>query len=157
MPLKHDHACRGRKSPVYIAWLKMHNRVHNPHYCRFHRYGGRNITICDRWHRSNPYGFLNFLDDMPPHPGPGHSLHRINNDGNYEPSNCCWASVQEQAANSFHPVGITGLRGVWLAPQGRYRASITHEGKRHHLGTFNSLQAASKAYEQAKAALAKAA
>jgi hypothetical protein len=152
--VKHGHACRGQKSLIYLAWVRMNSRCYNQHYHRFHRYGGRGVRVCDRWRND----FEAFLDDVPAHPGPGYSLHRINNDGDYEPGNVKWATVKEQACNSSRPVGITGLRGVWLAgPHGKYRASIIRDGKCHHIGTFNSPQAASKAYEQAKAALAKAA
>jgi hypothetical protein len=61
---------------------------------KFHRYAGRGITICNRW-----LDFENFLADMGNRPSKKHSIDRVNNDGNYEPSNCRWATAQQQANN----------------------------------------------------------
>ena len=60
-------------------------------------YGGRGIRVCDRW--QGPDGLKNFITDMGPKPSPRHTLERGDNDGNYEPGNCCWATPQEQERN----------------------------------------------------------
>lgn len=72
----------------------MRQRCYNQNVAKFRTYGGRGITVCRRWRLS----FTNFLTDMGRCP-PGNTLDRINNNGNYDPSNCRWATPKQQAAN----------------------------------------------------------
>lgn len=83
-------------TPEYHTWQSMNGRCHNPNNQSFDRYGGRGISVCDRWR----YSFVNFLADMGKRPTPDHSIDRINNDGNYEPGNCHWATKSEQSRNT---------------------------------------------------------
>lgn len=81
------------KSRVYVIWKGMRRRCEKPQALEFKNYGGRGISVCERWKR-----FENFLADMG-EPEEGLTIERINNDGNYEPSNCKWASYADQLNN----------------------------------------------------------
>jgi hypothetical protein len=73
----------------------MRQRCENPNLPRYYDWGGRGVTVCDRWQK-----FENFFVDMGEKPTPRHSIDRINNHGNYEPSNCRWATPEQQQRNS---------------------------------------------------------
>lgn len=96
------------RSSTYISWNAAKQRCTNPKAVRFDRYGGRGITMCPEWAAS----FEAFLRDMGPRPS-GTTLDRVNNDGNYEPSNCRWATRDEQENNKSTNRNLT-LDGVTL-------------------------------------------
>jgi len=90
-------ATRGGKAGhiAYRCWDAMIRRCHQPSHQRYRYYGARGISVCERWRAS----FDDFATDMGPRPGAEYSLDRIDNDGNYEPGNCRWATKLEQASN----------------------------------------------------------
>jgi hypothetical protein len=93
------------KKKMRRAWAHMISRCHNENDKSFKNYGARGIQVCERWRNS----FDTFFTDVGMRPGTGYSLDRINNDGNYEPSNCRWATVEEQHRNTRETRLITAF------------------------------------------------
>ena len=87
-------------TPEYEAWANMVNRCTNPDHAGWEHYGGRGITVCDRW--LGPTGLANFIADMGDRPSSAHSLERDDNDCGYAPENCRWATKKEQMSNTRH-------------------------------------------------------
>jgi hypothetical protein len=92
--VKHGHNYKNKRTPTYISWISMKQRCTNPNAPDYKNYGGRGITICDRWLNS----FQNFLEDMGERQI-STSIERIQVNGNYEQSNCRWATMKEQNNN----------------------------------------------------------
>lgn len=100
----------------YKSWSGMKERCYNKNNNNYPDWGGRGITVCDRWLHS----FNNFLEDMGKKPTTKHSIDRINNDGNYEPSNCRWAEKKQQQNNT------------------RYNKMVTYNGKTQSLASWTN-------------------
>ena len=117
MATKHGHSRsnNGRPSPEYYSFTKMKDRCLNPNHVHYNRYGGNGVTICDRW-LDKENGFSNFLADMGERPE-GTTLDRYpDTKGNYEPSNCRWATPKEQRANQrFYRGGGAKLSNIQAA------------------------------------------
>lgn len=93
----------------YRIWLMMRVRCTNKTHVAFKYYGGRGIRVCDGWINETT-GFEAFLHSMGPRPSPGHSLDRIDVDGNYEPGNVQWSTAQEQARNTRTYIAKHGIQ-----------------------------------------------
>lgn len=93
----HGDTVHGKIRPEFRAWVGAKTRCYDQKNPRYPHYGGRGIKVCDRWLGAN--GYVNFLADMGRKPSRKHSLDRRNNDGNYEPDNCRWATKKVQAQN----------------------------------------------------------
>lgn len=97
------HSTHGMtNSPEFISWSSMKARCNNENGAAWRNYGGRGISICQRWE-----SFEAFYEDMGPRPSLKHTLDRIDNDGDYEPSNCKWSTPKEQHNNTRQNVQIT--------------------------------------------------
>ncbi|SRR6266511_5038461 len=104
-------------SPEYVSWQRIKQRCLDPYNPSYPRYGGRGITMCDRWRDS----FEAFLADMGPRPTPGHTVERIDNALSYFPDNCRWADRTEQARNT------------------RRNRLITHDGRTMTLAEWSQI------------------
>lgn len=113
----HGYTCGGARPPEYKIWEAMLRRCLNKNDAAYNRYGGRGIKVCERW-----MDFANFREDMGERPE-GKSIDRKQNDGDYEPSNCRWATAKQQANNK------------------RTNILVEHDGEIYSLKEFCELKA----------------
>ncbi len=134
-----------RKHKIYTAWAGMKDRCYREKSLKYPNYGAKGVTVCDRWLKS----FENFRDDMLPTWKEGLSLDRKDPYGNYEPSNCRWATDTTQAQNirKERKNNTTGYKGVSKS-KGTFRSIIQANKKQLCLGTFKSAKSAAKAYDK---------
>jgi hypothetical protein len=103
---KHGHKKKSGPTPEYRTWLGMKRRCYDEKYKDFPGWGGRGITVCDRWNES----FEAFLEDMGSRPSSKHSIDRLDPNGNYSPENCRWADQQQQGGeNKRTNIKVTAL------------------------------------------------
>jgi len=100
------HGMAGKEHPVYNTWASMLQRCENPNDSKYKDYGGRGIKVCDEWHDAKVFIEWALANNWEK----GLSIDRIDNNGNYEPSNCRWVTWKEQARNrrSNHLITFNG-------------------------------------------------
>ena len=139
---KITHGLKGHR--LYDTWNNMMQRCNNPKNKKYIEYGARGITVCERWH-----SIENFIDDVFPTFEEGLTLDRINVDGNYEPSNCRWATRNIQARNKrlLRGDNKSGFRGVsWHRASNKWVVRIMVSNKNIYLGSFNTAIEGATAY-----------
>lgn len=127
------------KTSEYRAWQNIKYRCYNESYQHYKRYGGRGIKVCERWKNS----FENFYKDMGTKPSPEHSIDRKDNNGDYCPENCKWATKHEQLTNKVNSSKYIGVRKY----KTKYQSRITKDQITIHLGTFDTELEAAKVYD----------
>lgn len=138
------HGCRNNE--IYNVWKDMIQRTSNIKNDGFYGYGARGIKVCDRW-----LNVANFIEDMYPSYKKGLSIDRINPYGNYEPSNCRWATKSVQARNTrvLQTNNTSGFRGVTFEEsRKKFATRITVNHKKIHIGRFLTALEAAKAYDK---------
>jgi hypothetical protein len=123
-----------QKRKGYFCFVGMHNRCECPTNNRYASYGGRGISVCERWSGKN--GWMNFVADMGPRPSLEHTLDRYpNKNGNYTPRNCRWATKRQQAQNT-KATRVIKFRGKekclaeWAREIGVHPAALIYRLKR---------------------------
>lgn len=123
------------KKPGYNSWSNMKQRTGNPNHPRFGDWGGRGITLCDKW-----LTFAGFIEDMGDPPSVYHSIERRDNDKGYTKGNCYWATKTEQCLNQRlrkdNTLGIRGISSTGTA----YRVNLHRNGVKHQSRSIRSLE-----------------
>lgn len=127
------------KHPLYVTWSMMRRRCHAPNATGYDLYGGRGISVCDRWR----YSFSAFVEDVGDRPA-GHTIDRIDVNGNYEPANVRWATASTQLKNqNTRSNNTSGHKGVsWDSRRSVWRAYKGGGRTRVELGCFADLSEA---------------
>lgn len=133
----------GWKNASYNTWRAMIRRCHNTNSKDYYRYGGKGVSVCERWHT-----YQNFVADMG-EPVGDETIDRIDTYGNYEPNNCRWAGVKTQNRNlRIRENSKTGVTGVSITNSGTYMAKVTVGKKSFYSKCFKSLEEAAAARKE---------
>ena len=132
---------------LYAVWANIKDRTLNLKHIQYNDYGGRGIIICDEW-KNDLMSFYNWAMSNGYEENKGLSIDRIDNDGNYEPSNCRWTTQTIQTRNQrIYKNNSSGYKGIHFDKKlGKYRAKICVNKKRIHLGYFQTTVEGAIAY-----------
>jgi hypothetical protein len=122
-----------RNHPEYTIYTAIKRRCNNKNCKSYYRYGGRGIRMCEEWSKD----FMKFLEDMGKRPSPKHSIERIDNNGNYEPSNCRWATNIEQANNKSNNVKFTYNDCEYTLKQFARKFNFNYKNLHYHYKQYN--------------------
>jgi hypothetical protein len=125
------------EQPEYKIWSQMKGRCMNINHKKYQNYGGRGISVCDRWTEKGT-GYTNFIEDMGYKPSSKHSIERIDVNGNYEPSNCKWILISEQSLNKtdtavVNPGDVFGKLTVLFETEGKVRNNDSSRIRRYFM------------------------
>lgn len=133
------HGQKGTR--LFAIWTSMRQRCNDPNYKDYCRYGGRGILVCKEWQAFEPFYEWSLTNGYDPHAPRGFcTIDRINNDGDYEPSNCRWVTQTAQMRNTgVYRNNTSGVKGVhWCRSKNRWIANIGGEGRQIILGRYTS-------------------
>ena len=137
---KETHSTHGlRNHRLYSTWDNMIRRCNNKNFKDYIHYGGRGITVCERW-----MDIHSFIEDMYPSFIDGLTIDRIDNDKGYCKDNCRWATMKEQSNNRrIRKDNKTGIKGIYFnKATNKYVVQPTIDGKQKYLGLFETLDEA---------------
>jgi hypothetical protein len=146
---KHGYSKNSKDThPIYRVWRDIKQRCYNKNNKGYKNYGGRGISMCEEW-LNNPKEFIEWC--LANGWKQGLEIDRINNDGNYEPVNCRFVTSRENNLNArlLRSTNKSGYRGVhWHKAAKKWQSQIKIDGKQHHLGYFQTKEAAALAYNK---------
>jgi hypothetical protein len=145
--ITHGHKAKGKVSVLYTCWQNMKDRCHNPNNDKYEHYGGRDIAVFSAWQESFEAFRDYVIEHIGQHPGEGYSIHRIDNDENYEPGNIRWATKEEQTGHrrAWGKSSFNGVSHDVSAHSKPWKSEVHYMGKKIFYKRFVTEAEAAKA------------